>query len=330
MIPLHTGVASVGAVVDSADGQEGIRELGVDLFFAEQIARAPRTAAMLAEAELRGEPAIVRDWSYTSRELAGYDFVLAGDAACFVDPLFSSGVHLALSSGVLAAAYVTSALKDPELGRAAAAVYDEQCRQQYGHFREMAQLFYASNRTAESYFWEARRVLEANEDTPPRLAFVRAVAGQPPQGYERAVLARGEAPREFADAVGAFERERGERATRAEALFAEANREALLASRPRLAAGTRLERKPVVAEGEFEWGQVVASEARPEGAPVSDLVAALVGLIDGESTVADLLGAFKQALPAAAFARVAPQLVQALRILYVDGVIAEIAPGSEA
>ena len=137
-IPLHTGLVSTGVVVDSAAGRERISELGPERFFRERVAGGPHTSALLAGATLTGSPTIVRDWSYSSSELAGEGFVLAGDAACFVDPLFSSGVHLALSSGVLAAAYVTSALKDPELGKAAAAVYAQQYRQQYDHFREMA------------------------------------------------------------------------------------------------------------------------------------------------------------------------------------------------
>ena len=190
-IPLHTGVVSAGAVVDSAVGRERIAARGAEAFLRERIAAGTRTAALLAGATLTGAPSVVRDWSYASRELAGEGFALAGDAACFIDPLFSSGVHLALSSGVLAAAYATSALKDPELGRAAAAVYDEQYRRQYQHFRELARLFYASNRTVDSYFWEARRITGGDEAEPARLAFVRAVAGQPPAGYERAVLAHG-------------------------------------------------------------------------------------------------------------------------------------------
>ena len=101
----------------------------------------------------------VRDWSYLSDTVVGDGFILVGDAACFVDPLFSSGVHLALSAGILAAAYVTTALKDPALAVAAAPVYQELYYSHYNRFHEMAKLFYSSNRTVESYFWEARRIL---------------------------------------------------------------------------------------------------------------------------------------------------------------------------
>ena len=137
----------------------------------------------------------MRDWSYVSQRLVGEGYILVGDAACFVDPLFSSGVHLALSSAVLASAYVTSALRTPELREPAAEVYTQLYMQQYHQFREMAALFYASNRSADSYFWEARRIVGGEDAVTAREAFIAAVAGQPPQGYERVVLERGEAPR---------------------------------------------------------------------------------------------------------------------------------------
>ena len=328
-IPLHTGLVSTGVVVDSAVGRERINELGPEAFFRERVASGPHTAALLSGATLTGAPTIIRDWSYSSRELAGEGFVLAGDAACFVDPLFSSGVHLALSSGVLAAAYVTSALKDPELGRAAAAVYSEQYRQQYHHFREMARLFYASNRTVDSYFWETRRITGADESTPARLAFVRAVAGQPPVGYERAVLAHGETPRSFAEAVSAVEDRRAARA----AAFDERFRDRLpqlLAASPSLLLGARIERKPVVGEGEFAWGQVIATPERSEGVPVSDLVALVIAQIDGSRTVGDLFDRLGARIPAEALDQLRPAIVQALRLLHVEGVIAGFEEGEGA
>ncbi len=319
-IPLHTGLVSTGVVVDSAVGRERIGERGAEAFFRQSVASGPHTAALLEGATLVDGPTVVRDWSYSSRELAGDGFVLAGDAACFVDPLFSSGVHLALSSGVLAAAYVTSALKDPEIGRAAAAAYSEQYRQQYEHFRELARLFYASNRTVDSYFWEARRVTGADEATPARLAFIRAVAGQPPAGYERAVLAHGDTPRTFAEAVNAIEGRRAERAAAFDERFGEALSR-LFAAVPVLTPDAQLQRKPIVGEGEFVWGQVITTAERAEGAPVSDLVALLLSRIDGSRTVGDLFDQLAERLPAETFERFRPTLAQALRLLHVEGVI---------
>ncbi|HCV00715.1 MAG: tryptophan halogenase [Dehalococcoidia bacterium] len=326
VIPLHTGLASVGVVVDSSFGRKQIAKLGVQAFFREQIANGPHTSTLLEDATLTTNPTVVRDWSYTSGELAGEGFVLAGDAACFVDPLFSSGVHLALSSGVLAAAYVTSALTDPKLGRAAAAVYSENYLQQYHHFRELARLFYSSNRTVDSYFWETRRITGADDSTPSRLAFIRAVAGQPPAGYERAVLAHGETPRSFSEAVTAIEGYREARGTSFDKRFG-SDFPLLLTSRPSLVPETRLEQKPVAGEGEFTWGQVIITPERAEGVPVSTLVALVVAQIDGKRTVNDLFERLRERIPQETLDQLRPGIAQALRLLHVEGVIANFDDG---
>ena len=206
-IPLHSGQASVGAVLDSEAGQARIAADGVHEAFRAQLDAAPRTAQLLEGASLVAGPLVIRDWSYVAREFVGPGYILVGDAACFVDPLFSSGVHLALSSGVLAAAYVSSAVRDPSLQEAAAEAYRELYLGQYRNFHELAKLFYSSNQTAESYFWAARRITDA-EAFSPRHAFVRMVAGQSPIGYERAVIARGDAPAGFAESVRSVEQQR--------------------------------------------------------------------------------------------------------------------------
>ncbi|MDZ7727336.1 MAG: tryptophan 7-halogenase [Dehalococcoidia bacterium] len=220
--------------------------------------------------------------------MIGDGYILVGDAACFVDPLFSSGVHLAMSSGVLASAYITSALKDPGIASAAAGVYKELYYQQYNQFRELARLFYASNRSVDSYFWEARRITGAGDELTPRQAFVRAVAGQPPKGYERAVLEQGELPADFADALEELEKARTERQNAFDHLLQESPRE-LLRSQPGPPTDAVLERKPVLTDGEFEWGDVVSTEQRPEGTPVSPLVATLFRQLDGQRTLGSIL-----------------------------------------
>ena len=100
-----------------AEGGDGRH--GLERFWRNQMAQAPHTAQMLRQAQLVSGPEVVKDWSYISDQVVGDGYILVGDAACFVDPLFSSGVHLACMSGVLAAAYVTTALKDPSMQEAA-------------------------------------------------------------------------------------------------------------------------------------------------------------------------------------------------------------------
>jgi flavin-dependent dehydrogenase len=159
---------SVGAVVRQRYGQEAFEGLGG---FLTTDCGAPRVTRMLRYARLVHGPVAVRDWSYISREVVGDGWILVGDAACFIDPLFSSGIHLAMMSGAMAAAYVTTVLKDESMRVPGALFYRDQYYQEYGQFREMAKLFYSTNRTVESYFWEARRILgdEIGSKSPRRL-----------------------------------------------------------------------------------------------------------------------------------------------------------------
>src|SRR5262245_40222366 len=326
-IPLHTGWTSTGAVVDSHTGQEGIRRTGPLRFLMDQMAQAPRTEQMLCEAKLAYGPFVIRDWSYISDEVVGDGYILVGDAACFIDPLFSSGVHLALMAGVLASAYVTTVLKDPSMQAAAGRVYKELYYKEYDHFRSMAQLFYSSNRTVESYFWEARRLLGVEEHLSPRHAFIRAVAGQPPRGYERVVLEHGQAPTQFVDSVQTVEAERAARRAQLEAVVrshSDITRTALYQAVPKLAVGVEVQRKPVLAAGEFVWGDVLITAGYPEGVPCSRLVAQLVSRIDGHSSVAALLARLCEGRDETQGAQIATSALTALQILYVDGTIADL------
>ena len=350
-IPLHTGWASVGAVVDQKTGESLLREMGPARFLADQLAQAPHTAKLLETAQQVSGPFLVKDWSYACDEIAGDGYVLLGDAACFIDPLFSSGVHLALMSGVLAAAYVTTALRDPAMAAAAAAVYQELYYKEYHHFREMVRLFYSSNRTVDSYFWEARRILDSDgsdgsdgdgesEDTgaglSPRRSFIQAVAGQPARGYERMVLERGRAPTQFADSVRAVEAERESRLARMEEYLPQTGggaisiNSSIYGAVPKLRAGARVERKPIIGDGEFNWGYALITEGHPEGLPCSGLVARLLSLMDGRTPVADLITQIAGAADEAPeeqrdqIAQLAGSILATLKILYVDGTIATL------
>ena len=203
-IPLANDTASVGIVVDSETGQRGISELGVSDYYTSQLNSATRTARMVADASMIAPPRVIRDWSYTSDRMIGDGWILVGDAACFIDPLFSSGVHLAMMSAVMAAAYIRAVKTDPSMRQPAARLYQQLYRKEYGHFRELARLFYASNRTVDSYFWEARRII-GDDDQESRRSFIRAVAGQAPRGYERAVLDKGHLPTDLTDAIHQIE-----------------------------------------------------------------------------------------------------------------------------
>ena len=319
-IPLWRGLTSVGVVVDSEQGAAGISKYGVEGYFHRQLDSTRLTRKMLSNARFTDTPKVVKDWSYTSSQTVGDGWILVGDAACFVDPLFSSGVHLAMMSAVMAAAYVAAGRGDPSIRGPAARVYQELYHTEYSHFRELAALFYASNRSVESYFWESRRILGVADDEDARKSFIRAVAGQSARGYERAVLERGDLPEEFRSSVRALESERRHKA----ATFGDGQLLGLsMDIVPRLIGDVSVERRPIFADGEFQWSPVLVGSQRPEGLAISPLVAALIAAIDGRRSVGEIVEKLTAGASQTAERDLAGQaILSALRLLVVDGLIA--------
>ncbi|GLB06602.1 hypothetical protein AtubIFM57258_001912 [Aspergillus tubingensis] len=69
--------------------------------------RSPRPGAELVSSEIKA----AADWSYSASTYAHPFTRVAGDAACFIDPLFSSGVHLAMTGGLSAAVTICASLR---------------------------------------------------------------------------------------------------------------------------------------------------------------------------------------------------------------------------
>ena len=314
-IPLWRGQSSVGIVVDSEQGASGVAKHGVNEYFRKQLGTTSLSRKMLSGARLTDGPHVVKDWSYTSSQTVGDGWILVGDAACFVDPLFSSGVHLAMMSAVMAAAYLDACRNDPSMRGPAARVYQDLYHTEYSHFRELAALFYASNRTVESYFWESRRILGEPEDEEARKSFVRAVAGQSARGYERAVLSKGALPVEFTDSVRVLESERHDK-TR------DFDVGTVIDDVPVLARGSTVDRRPIFAEGKFQWSDVLVSPQRPEGVPVSPLVASLILEIDGHISVRQIVERTAARVSGQSDDDgIAQAILSTLKILTVDGLI---------
>ncbi len=117
-IPLPAERVSIG-VVGPVDHLVAGREGGPERTFAEELARCPALAERLAGARQVEPVRAIRDFSYRATAVAGEGWVLAGDAFGFIDPIYSTGVFLALKSGEMAADAVHEALAadDPSAAR---------------------------------------------------------------------------------------------------------------------------------------------------------------------------------------------------------------------
>jgi hypothetical protein len=93
---------------------------------------------------------------------------------------------------------------------------------------------------------------------------------------------------------------------------------------PRLVKGASLERKPVIADGEFRWGYVLATPSRPEGTECSSFVAIMLSRINGQTSVEGLLASLMGESAPAQRAQIEASALAALEVLYVEGAIAEL------
>ncbi len=126
-IPLADGSTSVGAVCWPYYLKS--RDKPLKDFFLDTIAMAPPLAERLAGATLVGDAVYATgNYAYGSRRATGDRFLLAGDAYAFIDPVFSSGVYLAMANAFEGARLVATTLDRPAQAAAARRRYEAHLR----------------------------------------------------------------------------------------------------------------------------------------------------------------------------------------------------------
>jgi flavin-dependent dehydrogenase len=107
-IPLHDDVVSVGIV---APARKMLRSRAPrEQIYTEALAQCPAVADRIAGATQVTGHFVTKDYSYRATQNAGDGWVMIGDAYAFLDPLYSSGVLLALRSGEMAADAIADGL----------------------------------------------------------------------------------------------------------------------------------------------------------------------------------------------------------------------------
>lgn len=177
-IPLSAELTSVGAVI----GQEHASLLRQDhaAVLGDLVGDCAPIRDLLTDARRvtdgpYGQVRVRKDYSYCHERFWRPGLVLVGDAACFIDPVFSSGVHLATYSALLAARSINTCLAQTIAEERAFGEFEARYRREYGYFHDFLTAFYDTHQDVDGYFWEARRVTRSGE--PPRDAFIRLVGG---------------------------------------------------------------------------------------------------------------------------------------------------------
>lgn len=198
-IPLSRGRTSVGVVAPRACAGALSRDRRAKL--RAWLSQCPRTVGLLAEARASTEPPydVVRvraDYSYASDAFWAPGLVQVGDAACFVDVLLSSGVHLATYGALLAARSIEAVLSGQLPEMLAMNEYESRLRQEFAIFYAGLNGLYDMTRSRDDYIEPLRNLLRSSNgvlmewdqspDAAGGLNRERAVAARDDPGLEAA------------------------------------------------------------------------------------------------------------------------------------------------
>lgn len=142
-IPLQDNRVSVGVVGD-LDYLIQDREGTLQEIFEEELAKCAPMQERLAPATQLFPMKVTRDFSYRSSEISGEGWVLVGDAFGFLDPIYSSGVFLALKSGEMAADAIHVAIERGDFSGAQLGCWFEEFMPGMEAMRKLVYAFYTS------------------------------------------------------------------------------------------------------------------------------------------------------------------------------------------
>ena len=142
IIPLQPDKVSVGCVMDR-DEFVARKSSPEEIFWAE-VRRSKPMAERLAQAQALVPIQTTGDFSYRNRRFVGPRLLRVGDAAGFMDPIFSAGVYLAMFSGKLAAEAVSASLKADDNGVRRLARYEKRIQKAMSIYWEMVENFYTT------------------------------------------------------------------------------------------------------------------------------------------------------------------------------------------
>ncbi|RKT57424.1 NAD(P)/FAD-dependent oxidoreductase [Saccharothrix australiensis] len=183
-IPLTEDRFSIGFVTHKNTFAE--RRKGFDSlkdFYLDRIRACPPLHGLLDDATLldgdSGDPIRAeQDFSYVAERFCGPGYLMIGDSACFLDPLLSTGVHLAQFSALLGAASVSSIFNGDLSEEESLAFFEYAYRRAYTRLLVLVSRMYERYRGADDFFWQSQRLVheQVRYDQPVR-NFTEIIAG---------------------------------------------------------------------------------------------------------------------------------------------------------
>jgi flavin-dependent dehydrogenase len=174
-IPIDKGVFSVGYVTQSEKATATDQSL--EDLFQSQIQTTTKLKELLRDARQAAGYRSARDWSYTNERFYGDGWVLVGDAAAFVDPLFSTGVALATMTAMALSRVVDKIIQHPEIEEKALDRYATAYQDFFGEIRTFVEGFYDRSKDKGFYFDLAQQITDPEKKADAEVDFVKLVSG---------------------------------------------------------------------------------------------------------------------------------------------------------
>ncbi|MDP3705099.1 MAG: NAD(P)/FAD-dependent oxidoreductase [Legionellaceae bacterium] len=147
-IPLHNNTLSLGMVINQSFYTHLRNELvDNDAIYNHLLSLCRDIHPRLSDSKQVDKVRVWRDYSYVARSFSGSHYRMIGDAAGFIDPLFSSGVHLAAIGALSAAASICESINGERLERDCATFHDNCLRLAYTRFLLIVASFYPQIQT---------------------------------------------------------------------------------------------------------------------------------------------------------------------------------------
>lgn len=172
-IPLKDNITSVGWVAPA--NVINRKELATQYF--DILNGTKEIKKMLSNAEQVEEFKTIKDWSYRCDKFSGPGYLMTGDAAGFVDPLFSTGVFLAMNAASYGSRVIDKILSNPIKEQELLEEYEMKYKKFLDVVLSFVHYFYDSNRKRQDYFEKAKELVDPVEEMTARRDFVYLISG---------------------------------------------------------------------------------------------------------------------------------------------------------
>lgn len=178
VIPLAGDRTSVGLVLHKDEFARRRREHGsLEDLYQVFIDESEEVRDLVAGAEYMAPARVETDYSYTAERFSGPGYMLIGDAACFLDPLLATGMHLALLAALLSAACIASVARDEVSEDQAVDFFELSYRRAYARLLALVSAMYERYEGPKELFWTAARLATDTPDEHVDTSFAEIIAG---------------------------------------------------------------------------------------------------------------------------------------------------------